>query len=406
MIYFTNCFTLGEIMGIYGKWARILTGILSFVNTTTLAGIQLITLGNISSYLLNIPPIYGVVISGIISVLYTIKGGMKSIAITSVIHFCMLIIAVPIIACTVVHKVGGIGTLFLKLPSQKFVVVNHERFYRYLIYFVIWLLQVGMIDPALVQRMLMAKSKKQLRNTYIILSIFDPFFRFLVMLIGLGGFILYPSTNANQIVIDIVQSCFPIGIKGIVVAGLLAIVLSSSDSYLHVAGLSFSHDVILPVFKKKFSSFNELLWTRYATIGAGIVAVMIGLGNFSISYLGFKALEIMAPCFLIAAASSTLFFSFNILLANSCISSKAVLEVLTCLFIKPTISSSSDRPGINFLADFTTDPTTGIDSTTFRPLLILDFTLDGPLATDSSGNNRHRHRHINPYFFIFIFLLV
>ncbi|WP_419241923.1 hypothetical protein [Cardinium endosymbiont of Nabis limbatus] len=99
-------------------------------------------------------------------------------------------VAVPLIAYHVVYHVGGIEALFLKVPSEKFLILGHERFYRYMIYFIIWILQIGMVDPAIVQRMLMAKNKRQLRNKYMIITLFDPVFRFLVMLIGLGGLVL------------------------------------------------------------------------------------------------------------------------------------------------------------------------------------------------------------------------
>ncbi|TSJ81386.1 MAG: hypothetical protein NMK33_02720 [Candidatus Cardinium sp.] len=48
MVYFPNCLTLAEIMGIYGRSARIITGILSTLNAIIHTSIQLTALGIIS----------------------------------------------------------------------------------------------------------------------------------------------------------------------------------------------------------------------------------------------------------------------------------------------------------------------------------------------------------------------
>ncbi|TSJ81385.1 MAG: hypothetical protein NMK33_02715 [Candidatus Cardinium sp.] len=109
-------------------------------------------------------------------------GGIKAVTITDMVQLFIFMVTIPLITYNVVYHVGGIEALFLKVPSKKFLILGHERFYRYMIYFFIWLLQIGMVDPAVVQRMLMAKDKRQLRSKYMIISLFDPAFRFLVLL--------------------------------------------------------------------------------------------------------------------------------------------------------------------------------------------------------------------------------
>lgn len=183
IVYFNNYLTFAEIMGTYGRFARIITGILSVLNACIHTSIQLTAIGIISEPLLGIHPTWSILIGGLITILYTSIGGIKAVTITDMVQFFIFIVAVPLITYHVVYHIGGIEALFLKLPSEKFVILGHERFYRYTIYFVIWLLQIGMVDPAVVQRMLMAKDKRQLRKKYMIIALFDPAFRFLVMLI-------------------------------------------------------------------------------------------------------------------------------------------------------------------------------------------------------------------------------
>ncbi|MBX9889825.1 MAG: sodium:solute symporter family protein [Amoebophilaceae bacterium] len=294
--YFKNCLTMGEVMGsLYGTFARVLTGMLGCLNATILAGIQLIALGIICESLLGIRATYGIVIGSLLITFYATWGGIKAITLTDVFQFIVLIVFIPLIASIALKEVGGINELFTKLPSEKLMILGHERFYRYVTYFFIWLFQLGMMDPAIVQRMLMASSKYTLRNKYLIIACFDPIFRFIVMLIGLAGYVLYPSIAAKWIVPHIVQTLLPVGLKGLAITGLLAVVMSSADSYIHVAGLTFIHDIVSPFCQRRSHLFNALSWVRYATVCVGFIATMIGISVVDISYLGFKALELIGP---------------------------------------------------------------------------------------------------------------
>ncbi|CCM10322.1 Putative uncharacterized protein [Cardinium endosymbiont cEper1 of Encarsia pergandiella] len=299
MVYFDNCLTLAEIMGTYGKSARIITGILNVLNAIIHTGIQLTAIGIISEPLLGIDPTWSILMGGFITILYTAIGGIKAVTITDIVQFFIFIVAVPLITYNVVYHIGGIEALFIKVPSERFLIIDHERFYRYMIYVVIWLLQIGMVDPAVVQRMLMAKNKRQLRNKYIIIAFFDPIFRFLVMLIGLGGLVLYPTIKSSIVVPHVIQTLLPAGIKGLTIAGLLAIIMSSADSYIHIAGVTLVHDVINPLSKNRLTTFHACYWARYTTLLTGCLATFIALKMTHIPYLGFKALELTAPMLLV-----------------------------------------------------------------------------------------------------------
>jgi len=49
---------------------------------------------------------------------------------------------------------------------------------------------LGMVDPCIIQRLLMGKTGKQLRDQYFIISVFDPYLQLTLLLIGLSGVIL------------------------------------------------------------------------------------------------------------------------------------------------------------------------------------------------------------------------
>ncbi|MGI2262086.1 hypothetical protein ACRRVA_02125 [Candidatus Cardinium hertigii] len=55
---------------------------------------------------------------------------MKAVTITDIVQFFIFIVAVSLITYNVVYHVGGIEALFIKVPSERFLIIDHERFYR------------------------------------------------------------------------------------------------------------------------------------------------------------------------------------------------------------------------------------------------------------------------------------
>ena len=92
---------------------------------------------------------------------------------------------------------------------------------------------------------------------------------------GLVGLVMYSDLEGIQIVPHLIDTLLPTGVKGIAIAGTLAVVISTADSYLHVAGLTMVHDIIHPICKKQNVEIDELKWARYGTPMVGCLAAVV-----------------------------------------------------------------------------------------------------------------------------------
>ena len=206
----------------------------------------------------------------------------------------MLAIFLPVLAYKALKSVGSIETLLDRVPSEKLQIFSHKNFSFYLTLFLMWLMPAGLVDIAIIQRMLMGKTANQLRNQYIMVGIIDPILQLLLLIIGLSAIVLYPSLEPNQVIPHLVHTLLPIGMKGLVIAGLLAVGISTIDSYLHAAGLTAIHDVIIPIWKPK-NTDQEVNWARWATLAISLIGMYIGLRATDALGLMFSALEATAP---------------------------------------------------------------------------------------------------------------
>jgi len=89
--------------------------------------------------------------------------------------------------------------------------------------------------------------------------------------------VLYPNIQAKNVVPHIIQGLLPVGLKGLAIAGLLAVTMSTIDSYLHAAGYTIVHDVIKPIYDKNNATIHELRWIKYATVLISFAAIGVGL---------------------------------------------------------------------------------------------------------------------------------
>jgi SSS family solute:Na+ symporter len=223
----------------YGANTRLTIGVLGSFYNITLVTLQIIWLGNIGE-LLGITKLLSVVFGGAFLVIYSSKGGIKSVTITDVIQFIAVTIMIPLIAYVVLNKVGGVKSLVTKIPTQHLNVLHHQHLKDYLIYCIWYLFPAFPLSFPFIQRMLMARSDKQLTDSYYISMFFLMIFFVLLTIIGLSAIVLKETgdvnmpTRGSQVITYLINNYFFAGTRGILAIGLIAAVMSTADSFLNL----------------------------------------------------------------------------------------------------------------------------------------------------------------------------
>ena len=262
MARFKDCMTLGDVMkAMYGTHSGILVGIINFVIIGCLVGMELCVLGVICESVLGIKASWGIVLGGVLFSAYTAHGGMRSVTITDVFQFLVFIVGIPLMAYITVEAAGGMQHIWSTVPNNNLRVWGHEKFAYYSVLFVIWsFLPLGVSSPIVVQRMLMAQHPRQLRDQFLVVGVFLSLFRWALLCIGLAALVLSPNIAPDTAVAHTIHDLLPKGVKGMVMAALISVNMSSLDSLLHTAGLTVVHDVIKPICDRKKITINELKW--------------------------------------------------------------------------------------------------------------------------------------------------
>ncbi|MSO14261.1 hypothetical protein h2es_1008 [Rickettsiales endosymbiont of Trichoplax sp. H2] len=121
----------------------------------------------------------------------------------------------------------------------------------------------------------MAKDTKQLMNSYNVLMVLSFFFAVIIFVLGFSIKTIFPNIEGKMALYTFIGSLSPVFV-GIMVAGMLAVMMSTADSWLNALSVVASHDVIKKIFPK-INEKQELLIARIATCVCAGVAVLIAL---------------------------------------------------------------------------------------------------------------------------------
>lgn len=280
---FLGMISVGEMIGkMYGKEARLITGIAGALKSIGHVGVQIFVMGNMFAYLTPASKHQCMLLSTIVMVVYSAFGGVRSVTFTDVLQALTVAIAMPIILYVALNTIGGYDAFLEKLPESHISFVpEKDLLTKYTYLFVYFCLPF--LTPATVQRMLMAKDTKQIASSFKISSLLSAFFYCFAVFVGLLALVMSPNIEANHSVIYLIDYAMPPILKGIAICGMLSVIMSTADSHLNVASVCLTNDY-LKVLKPNISETAILSITRILTLIFGTFAFFLA-SKFNLSLI-------------------------------------------------------------------------------------------------------------------------
>jgi SSS family solute:Na+ symporter len=233
-----------------------------------------------------------IVLTGLFSSIYTYLGGLRAVVRTDVVQFSLLVIAGLITLFVSIHHLGGWSKLWtttgdlmhLHLPS------NHPT--------LPWVGIIGMLlldlnywgaNQVILQRALAAKD---LRNAQIGLLVGGTLKYLMALIIiipaiALSGILRdHPLKDPDLTFITIVNDFMPSGIRGLILTGLFASIMSTLDSIYNSVATLWSIDIYKRHLRPEAKESEIVRSGRLSIIASliagtlfGFVVVYVKLGN-------------------------------------------------------------------------------------------------------------------------------
>ncbi len=295
MKQFEGRISIADMMGqSYGKYGQVITGIGGLIRSLVGIATQVTAIGFVFEYFLGVSFVIGVIIGFGIIIAYTSYGGIRAVAFTDVLQFCILISFIPMITNHVLAGMGGYFELFKSTQETHFSFPTDETARVFLVsMFIIEFLPL--LNPLVIHRFLMAKDTKLMQRSLKISALLQIPIIFFITAIGIAAFRLFPEINPDLALPHLISTMAPEGFKGFAAAGLLAIIMSSADSILNVASILLVNDIIAPLSKKRLPEEKELFITKAFSFAMGIAAIAIALEFREILGIGLYFAGFWAP---------------------------------------------------------------------------------------------------------------
>lgn len=259
-----------------------------------------------------------VLIFSVVVILYTILGGMWSVAFTDVIQFVLMLGSALILLPLAMSAVGWWPGLSDKLPEGALTLIKNTGTYDWKFIIAIFLLGIewACVDQGLLQRAFGAENTRSVAKGLVMAGIITTPFALLWILPGLASRILFPDlVNADSAVPMLITSLIPNLVLGLVVVGLLSSQLSTISGNLNGVATIFSSDVYENVINRKATDKDVLKVARIITLVTGIGMILFAylvpiLGGAVNAYLTIIAIMDM-PLFVIAVIYGLLWKRIN-----------------------------------------------------------------------------------------------
>ncbi len=271
---FKHAQSVGDIMGeLYGRNVKIFTGIASLLVCAGITGAQFTAFGYFFQEMTGAPFTFGILACALIVITYSTLGGIKAVITNDVVHFCVLIIALPLVLIFTINKLGGLGS-FVEI-TYKHHVEDPISITALIGLFLSFFLGETLVPPY-VQRLLIGKTTRQtIQGTLFSGVVSFPFF-LIIGLIGVAANYMDSSLDAHLAMPFTIKSVMPAGFKGIALAGMAAVIISSADSFLNAASVGLSHDV-LKSLKPHQTKRAQLFSLRLCTAFVGVIGLIFSL---------------------------------------------------------------------------------------------------------------------------------
>jgi SSS family solute:Na+ symporter len=213
----------------------------------------------------------------IVFVAYAILGGQFSIIRTDVFQAVILFLGIFAALALVFSQVGGLDGLKASLPPSYFSFpISTEFDWKMLLSLLILVGATYVVGPDMYSRLFCAKGEKTAQRSAILSAFLFIPLAFAIIFIGMSAKVLYPEITAEGAFPQVITSVLSPGLSGLILAALVAALMSSADTCLLTQSVILTEDII----KRVHPALDErktILLTRLSLVGLGLVALGLAL---------------------------------------------------------------------------------------------------------------------------------
>ncbi len=260
--------------------ARVITAVVIAVFLVLYSVSILKGMGHVFEVLIDIPYIWGILLSGVIIVVYVALGGYLAVVWTGFFQGWIMLFGLILLTVLALGKVQGVERVFAglaEIDAQKYLYTPGVWgwagliSYSMIVSFGVW----GM--PQLITRFYSIRSAKVLKLGTVVATVGGamallPYFN------GALTRVLYPALeNADKAIPTLVKGTMSPWASAVFLAAVVAAGMSSFSAVLIVTVSSLVKDLYRDTFRARPSPSRQVMISRLASVVIGLLALLIAL---------------------------------------------------------------------------------------------------------------------------------
>jgi len=246
---------------------------------------------------------WGILIITLITTAYTMAGGIRAVVWTDMIQASLMLGSVGFVIWFLLHHLGGLHAAVQgmggwdhlqwiqvgwdsSLPFGKALagmLAEPYTIFAAVIGSTFLTMATHGTDQDMVQRLLTAPNPAKSRLSLILSGLADIPIALAFLSIGILLFLYYrgpgggiPKIPDNEIFAHFIVYNLPVGLRGLIVAGVFATMMGSTSAALNALATSFTSDFYLPYVNPGADDRDSVHAARIATLVFGLLMVIVG----------------------------------------------------------------------------------------------------------------------------------
>lgn len=262
----------------YGGSARTTYSILVVLTYVFVEIGAVLYLGALSLHaLLDIPIIASVIVLAVATGIYTILGGLRAVVWTEMLQLVVLLSGMLVLSYVTIDTAGGIPAIIESSKEWDILLPSTDPDFP-------WTMYLGgslcvsifyfATNQFVVQRVLAAKNEWHARMGVVFSQYLKFLVPFLIIFPALVAPKLFPNLEKPDLLFStLVGNLLPSGLVGLVMAGLIAAIMSHLSGAINSCTTILTMDVYIPYINKKATDEQSVRFGK----SVGVVVIVLGM---------------------------------------------------------------------------------------------------------------------------------
>jgi len=270
-----NQYTVPDIFELrYNKLARLLGSLVIMIAYTGIVSYQLVAGGEVLNLITGIDSELGVIITALFVITYTALAGMFSVAYTDVANGVVILLGLLIGFPFIWSHAGGADGLMASLAPAHFSVFGELNIIEALgLSLPTLFLLLG--ESNMYQRFFSARDSRTAQNATVWWIVGVVVVESLILAFAIVASAAFPElAQPDHIIVVAAKEGVPILIGCVLLAVIVAVIVSTADSFLLVPSTNMMRDIYQTFINRDASQEQMVRYSRYVVIGLGIIAYL------------------------------------------------------------------------------------------------------------------------------------